>query len=304
MTVLMVLVVTISACSRKGAATPESNSATAVPTTAQPVGWQCDLTVEGNSISLPNGRQVVLHGANLPTLTAMEGSGYKWEARLSDLANMNARVVRLAVSVKELTPTFVPAKVVPFVREANNRGMIVILSWDAIITDPIDAMVDDAEDWVRLEIDYLNNNTGVWFDVYDGMKDVPITRQKSIAQRLVDVARGYRSKNVILVNNPAWLFEPSGEVNTLLNGSNIVYGLNTGAVSTLTLNINNVGDEAPFMITRWGNATSPLSVDVEYLKKIGIGTLAAGDLVDSPNMPLYLADWWKLKAVKWESCKK
>ena len=305
----LALLIVLSACGRNAAKAPPtavtSATQTAGPTsTPQPTGWQCDLRVEGKNIDTPNGKRVVLHGANLPTLTVMENSGYKWDARLSDLAGGNARVVRLAINVKELTPTFVPAKVVPFVRLANDLGMIVILSWAATITDPVDDMVDDAEDWVRLEVDYLNNNGGVWFDLYNGMKDVSPARQKSIAQRLVDVARGFRSNNIILVNNPAWLFEADAAINQPLSGGNIVYGLNAGVVNTTTLSVNHVGDRSPFMVTRWGNVSSPLSVDVDLLKKIGIGTLVTSELVDTPNVPVYLADWWRASLVNWSTCRK
>jgi hypothetical protein len=307
--VALALLVLLSACGRVGAKTPPTAASTAMQTAGltsipQPTGWQCDLRVEGSNIDTPNGEHVILHGANLPTLTEMENSGYKWDAHLHDLAGGNARVVRLAINVKELTPTFVPAKVAPFVRLANKLGMIVILSWDATITDPVNDMVDDAEDWVRLEVDYLNNNSGVWFDLYNGMKDVSPARQKNIAQRLVDVARGFRSNNVILVNNPAWLFEADPNINRPLSGGNIVYGLNAGAVNTITLKVNHIGDVAPFMITRWGSVSSPLSVDVDFLKKLGLGTIATSELVDTPNVPMYLADWWRTNLVNWSTCRK
>lgn len=300
---LLAAAILVASCGRSPAkSTP---TITAGPTkTALPSGWQCELTVEGKLISTPNGKRVVLHGANLPTLTEMEKSAYKWEAHLHDLAGANARVVRLPVDVKELTPTFVPAKVAPFVRMANDLGMIVILSWDATITDPVNDMVDDAEDWVRLQVDYLNNNPGVWFDLYNGMHDVPPARQRNIAQRLVDVARGFRSNNIIIVNNPAWLFDSDPQINKPLSGGNIVYGVNAGVVNTMTLGINHVTDQAPFMITRWGNVSSPLSVDIDNLKKIGLGTIASSPLVDSPNIPAYLSEWWRANAVDWSSCHK
>ncbi|HEY3290360.1 MAG TPA: cellulase family glycosylhydrolase [Anaerolineae bacterium] len=300
---LLAMAILVASCGRSPA---KSIPATAAgPTrTALPNGWQCDLTVQGKLIATPNGKRVVLHGANLPTLTEMEDSAYKWEAHLRDLAGANARVVRLPIDVKELTPTFVPSKVVPFVRMANDLGMIVILSWDATITDPVDDRVDDAEDWVRLELDYLNNNKGVWFDLYNQMQDVSPTRQRNIAQRLVDVARGFRSTNIILVNNPAWLFDADTQVSKLLSGGNIVYGVNAGVVNTMTLGINHVTDQAPFMITRWGNVSSPLSVDIDNLKKMGLSTIVSSQLMDSPNIPSYLSDWWRANVVDWSSCRK
>lgn len=258
----------------------------------------------GNDIITPNGRNIVLHGANVPTLTDMEQSGYTWDDRLRDLSYAGAQVVRLPVKFSELTPTFVPAKVAPFVQTANNLGMIVILVWDATITDPIDDMVDDAEDWLRMEIDYLNNNDGVWFDLYSGMKDVTPTRQRNIAQRLLDVARGFRSHNIIVVTDAVWLTSTDPAINKNLIGGNVVYGLDYSADISATLSVNKIGQRMPFIITNWGDPSRPLSVDLDALKKLDIGNISAKTLIDTPHLPVYLADYWKAKQVNWAICHK
>ena len=317
---LVALALLLSACSRPGQAKPtlgaptgvataQANAGTVTPAatpkpTALPLVWQCSLKVNGNTIDTPNGRHVTLHGANLPTLTEMASSGYKADARLRDLANSNARVVRLAVDLKEVSPTFVPAEIVPFVQQANDLGMIVILSWSATITDPIDDMVDDAEDWVRLEITYLNNNPGVWFDLYSGTQGVTPLRQRSISQRLVDVARGFRSNNIILVNDPAWLSAADASINKPLSGGNIVYGLSSLNTVSQTLGVNKNAARLPFMVTRWGNASAPISVDLDRLKPLNIGTIVVSDLVDTPHIPTYLADYWQTVKVNWTTCRR
>jgi Cellulase (glycosyl hydrolase family 5) len=282
-----------------GTATPDS-----LKPTPMPLVWQCSLRVNGNALNTPNGKHVNLHGANLPTLTEMENSGYHADARLRDLAGANARVVRLTVDLKEVTPTFVPGEVMPFVQQANDLGMIVILAWSATITDPIDDMVDDAEAWVRLEITYLNNNPGVWFDLYSGTQDVTPQRQRSIAQRLVDVARGFRSNNIILVNDPAWLSLADSNANKPLSGGNIVYGLSSLSIVTATLSANKNATRLPFIVTRWGNPSVPISIDLDRLKPLDIGTIVVSDLVDTPHIPAYLADFWQSVKVNWSSCRK
>ncbi|MCL4506830.1 MAG: glycoside hydrolase family 5 protein [Chloroflexi bacterium] len=305
------LILLAGACGRPASSNqtaPKTIATTVAPAgptkTAQPAGWQCPLSVMGNDIITPNGRNIVLHGANVPTLTDMEQSGYTWDDRLRDLSYAGAQVVRLPVKFSELTPTFVPAKVAPFVQTANNLGMIVILVWDATITDPIDDMVDDAEDWLRMEIDYLNNNDGVWFDLYSGMKDVTPTRQRNIAQRLLDVARGFRSHNIIVVTDAVWLTSTDPAINKNLIGGNVVYGLDYSADISATLSVNKIGQRMPFIITNWGDPSRPLSVDLDALKKLDIGNISAKTLIDTPHLPVYLADYWKAKQVNWAICHK
>lgn len=115
----------------------------------------CRLRVDGPSIRDEAGQRVVLHGANLPTLTEMEASPYKPANRLRDLADAGAKIVRLRVTDSEITPTFVPGPVTDFVRQANRLGLLVILARGDAIQTPLNQHVNDAESWLRLMIDHL-----------------------------------------------------------------------------------------------------------------------------------------------------
>lgn len=299
------LAILLSACGMPAPIVkPASNTPADAARTPQPAGWQCELSTMGRDIITTNGKNVVLHGANVPSITAMELSGYTWDDRLRDLAAAGAQVVRLPVNFHELTPTFVPAKVLPFIQLANQRGMIVILAWNAAITHPINNMVDDAEDWLRMEIDYMNNNNGVWFDLYAGMQGVTPARQRNIAQRLVDVARGFRSHNVIVVPDPVWFTSNDASISKNLIGGNIVYGLRDSPELSATLSANKIGQRLPFIVTNWGDLARPLSVDLDALKKVNIGNLAASTLVDTPHLPSYLSDYWKANRMNWSVCHK
>lgn len=121
----------------------------------------CRLRVDGPSIRDEAGQRVVLHGANLPTLTEMEASPCKPANRLRDLADAGAKIVRLRVTDSEITPTFVPGPVTDFVRQANRPGLLVILARGDTIQTPLNQHVNDAESWLRLMIDHLKNNPGV-----------------------------------------------------------------------------------------------------------------------------------------------
>ncbi len=248
----------------------------------------CRLHVDGPAIRDEAGRRVVLHGANLPTLTEMNASDYKPDARLRDLAAAGAKIVRLRVADDEITPTFIPGPVTDFVRQANRLGLLVILSWGDIVQTPVNQRVNDAESWLRLMIDYLKNNPGVWFDPADAIRDVSPVRQRAIAQRFVDVARGYNAHNIIVINQPDWLTDPDPDTRQLLSGDNIVYGIDVETMNRYLL------DAAPFVFTRWQN--SRVAVD-----DLGIGMIASTYTPNStnPSNGVTLQRYWQQQAARY-----
>ena len=297
---LVMLGLLLVACGR---AAPSGQQATSA-TTTQAVAF-CGLRVDGRWISMPSGQPVVLHGANLPTLTAMEASTYQPDARLRDLAVAGARIVHLPVNENELSPTFVPAKVAPFAEQANQLGMVVVLSWNAEITQPINTTVDDADDWVRLVIMYLSNRPGVWFEPYQRMSNVSPARQRNIVQRLIDVARGYRANNIFVINDPVWLLDPDPAVNQPLSGVNIVYAIDAPALTSTDGDKGYPVEQFPFLVTRWaGSADTPaFSKALADVKSLSLGTLASLDEQQAPGIPAALSEFWQANAVDWSTCR-
>ena len=272
-----------------GACAPRSSTmleATRAESTAEAASF-CRLSVNGRWIEDEAGRRVVLHGANLPTLTEMNDSDQKPDARLRDLADAGAKVVRVRVADSEITPTFIPGPVSSFIRQANDLGMLVILSWGDVIRAPVNDGADAAEDWLRLMVDYLKNNPGVWFDPTDGIRDVNSKRQRAIAQRLIDVTRGYNATNPIVINQPNWLSDPDPDTRQPLSGGNIVYGIDVEDMNQYPL------DTAPFLFTRWQN--SRVAVD-----ELGIGVIAAEYRKDStsPSNGAALRRFWQDQAAQ------
>jgi hypothetical protein len=303
--ILLVVVATCTACTRAApsAATPVADAnATA---TAQAVAF-CDLRVDGNSVTTPSGQPVVLHGADVPSISAMEASSYTADARLRDLAAAGARIVRLPIEERELSPTFVPAKVAPFTEQANRLGMVVVLSWSGVISDPVNNTVDDADDWIRLVIQYLGSRPGVGFELYEGTSGISPLRQRNIAQRLVDAARGNRANNIIVVNNPAWLLESDPAVNQPLAGGNIVYGLDARAgLPPLKTSASSSGypvEQYPFIVTRWGGDADAVSKQLTDVKALNLGTIASLGEPQTLNIPAPLSEFWKANAFDWTAC--
>jgi hypothetical protein len=276
--------------------------------TAQSISY-CDLHVDGRWIKDPSGKIVVLHGANLPTITAMEASDYKPEARLRDLAAAGARAVRIPVDFNEQTPTFVPGKLSPLVLLANSYGMLVIVGWNVVMAPPIDDTFDDTESWLRQQIVYLSNNPGVWIELYHGTQDVTPERQRNIAQRLIDVLRGYKTNNTVLVNAPAWLLEQDPAVNKPLTGGNIVYGLDVMGEGAARWQSYDTG-ALPFIVTQWGPQSGGAGKDeaafAAGVSRLRIGSLASvWDAAQQPNMvatvsPLTLTAFGQGVAALWK----
>jgi len=190
------------------------------------------------------GEVVILHGAQLPTLTEMAASDRKPAWWLNALAGAGARVVRLPVDQGEITPTFVPAVVSPFIDQANAQGMLVILAYRNDLRQTVRDQGEAAEDWLRLALTYLRNVPGVWFQPFEQAISTP--KWQAINQRMLDVVRGFRADNVVVVHQPDWLRQAP---RALLNGSNVVYSV--ADLSGWPL------DEAPFIRAAFDGRDAP-----------------------------------------------
>ncbi len=223
----------LCACSGR----PLAVAATPIPVVPQ----YCALRVEGRWVVDAGGHVVILHGASLPTLTEMAHSDRQAAQRLRDLAEAGARIVRLPVDPSEIVPTFVPAAVSPFVEQANALGMLVVLAYRNDPGETLNQQGEAAEEWLRLVLTYLRNAPGVWLEPF--AQPIATPKWRAMNQRMVDVARGYRADNIIVVRAPDWLRDTS---DAPLVGDRIVY-----AVSSLD---DWPLDVAPFILTDFDGA--------------------------------------------------
>ncbi len=214
----------------------------AVAATPTPVVPQyCALRVAGRWIVDAGGNIVILHGTSLPTLTEMAQSDRNAAQRLRSLAQAGARVVRLPVDPREIAPTFVPAAVSPFIEQANALGMLVVLAYRNDPGETVRKQGEAAEEWLRLVLTYLRNAPGVWLEPF--ARPIATPKWRAMNQRMVDVARGYRADNIIVVRAPDWLRDAS---DGLLVGDHIVYAVSSLAGWPL--------DDAPFVLTDFDGA--------------------------------------------------
>ncbi|MFC1463230.1 MAG: cellulase family glycosylhydrolase [Candidatus Brachytrichaceae bacterium NZ_4S206] len=242
-----------------------------VAATPTPVVPQyCTLRAEGRWIVDTGGNVVVLHGISMPTLTEMAQSNRGAAQRLRELAAAGARVVRLPVDQNEITPTFVPAAVSPFIDQANALGMLVILAYRNDLGETVRKQGEAAEDWLRLVLTYLRNAPGVWFEPF--ARPITTPKWRAMNQRIVDVARGLRADNVIVVNTPDWLRDAPHE---LLTGSNIAYAVPSLDGWPL--------DAAPFILTGFDG------VDIEAVQVAQVWSIATEAV-----RPSDLAALWRM----------
>lgn len=212
----LAVVVMLMGCTAR----PLTVQATPTPATAQ----FCALRVDGRSVKDEAGKTLVLHGAQLPTLTEMNDSDRKPEQRLNELAAAGAKTVRILVREPEMTPTFVPATLSPFVDRANALGMLVILAYDNNTDFSSNSKLNDvsekAEDWLRLAMTYLLKSPGI---AYEPFATPPAQSPKwpAVAQRMVDVVRGFGANTLLLIAEPAWLKNGGA----LLKGENVAYSV-------------------------------------------------------------------------------
>ncbi|MCW1969553.1 MAG: hypothetical protein KIH69_015685 [Anaerolineae bacterium] len=225
----------------------------------------CQTFTEDRWVKNASGNVVIIQGANLPTLSDMEKGGPSALDRLTDLAARGATAVRLQISKKEISQTFIPLKVLPFVHAANQLGLLVILAWDDVIEEVNNPQITATEEWIRQLIIYLPNEPGVWLDPISEMRSIPMARRRNVAQRYLDLMRGYRLPNVVVINEAFWLLENDPELNKPLQGGNIVYGLRK-----LDQPAQWPLDKYPFLITDWDGAAYPAASKIGSMSRVGL----------------------------------
>lgn len=263
----------------------------------------CELRVDGNRVVSPSGQPALLYGAALPSLQVMAASDYPAEERLRDLAAAGASVVRLAIDESELTPTYVPAQLQPFAQQAHALGMLVVLGWDDTIRPPVNDTLDLAEDWIRLAVTYVSNAPGVWFELYTTTQDLSPLRARNSALRLIDVARGFRANNIVIVNDPIWLRESDPALNAPLPGAGILYGV--AAPAGLMQAGPSAGYDfarAPFIVTRW-EPDANAADDLARFKSMEVGAIASGIMDARDTIPSVVSAFWQANKMDWEGCR-
>ncbi|MEI7469806.1 MAG: cellulase family glycosylhydrolase [Chloroflexota bacterium] len=216
------------------------------PSTPTPSAQFCQTRTEGRWIKNANGNNVIVHGVNLPTLTEMEKSGVSVSNRLRDLAAQGATVVRLQMGENEMSQTVIPLKIMPVVHAANELGMVVILSWNMVIEEVNNPQISSTEEWIRQLNVYIAREPGVWVDPINEIRSIPLARRRNVAQRYIDIIRGYNILNIVVINEAFWLLDTNPEINKPLLGANIVYG-----VRKLAQPAQWPVEQQPFLITDW-----------------------------------------------------
>jgi hypothetical protein len=230
---------------------------------------------------MPPSQKVMLAGGTLPAIRDMEQSGRTPEARLSALTGAGARIVRLPVMLDELTPTFVPAKVVPLARQAQSQGAVLVLSFFGDPAHPDQMQADDAEDFISLMLTYLKNSPNIWLEPINApLPSYDIARRRSIDQRMLDLMRGNKAANVMVVHNPRWMIEAPAAFQRPLIGDGVVYSadasldaakLPLSAVPFLSVDANvPAGDQLPWagvVLT----STADAAVAAAYWQRAGQG---------------------------------
>jgi hypothetical protein len=221
----------------------------------------CALRTAGNAIVGPSGDRVVLHGANLPSIREIEASGGSAPERVAALAAEGAAVIRMAVIDEEVTPSYVPDKLLPVVIRANEAGVVLILSWRNDVSQRLNKQASNAEDVVRLLIPALRGFDGVWLDPINEPLDQPVGKRRAVAARMIDVARGLGDQRIILVNDADWLRSPDPDINKPFEQPNIVYGVDSADALP--------GLDVPLFVTAADGAA------IDAALKAGVGSAAA-----------------------------
>ncbi len=221
------------------------------------------MHVAGAQIVDESGNALILHGANLPPISEQEKAGENPVANIDALAAQGAAVVRLAVIESELTPFYVPQKLVPVVARANDAGVVLILSWRNDPTKKLSSQADDIEDFVRLLSPALRGVNGVWFDPIHQPLDQPPGKQRAVAERMINVLRGLADDRIVVINHASWLNGSDASINMPFAQTNVVYG------------VARVDELAPARLPLFVTAPETIA-GAEAAATAGIGSVAPG----------------------------
>lgn len=173
------------------------------------------------------GARVVLRGPDLPSMLGMERAGQAPLQVLEDAAAAGAGVVRVAVVDAEFTPTYVPLKLLPLAKKADELGITLILSWRNDPTSKLNKQADDAEDFLRLAVQALRAYPNVWLDPFHDALQTPESRQRAVAVRMVDIVRGLGDSRIVVIHNAGWLNSDDADTRAPIPDANVIYGVRT-----------------------------------------------------------------------------
>lgn len=271
---------------------------TATPTPETPP--YCKLHVAGRWVRDAEGDIVILHGADLPTLGEMKAGAENPDRHLRQLAEAGARVVRLPIAPQEITPTFVPAVISPFIEQANALGMLVILAYRNDVRDSVRNQGNDAEEWLRLMLTYLRNAPGVWLQPFASPIDTP--KWRAINQRMVDVVRGFPADNIVVIAHPLWL-KTAGAAE-VLDGGDVVYAVDAPNGRSRDGGSRDDGsrddwplDAAPFIVTGLGGQATDEAIEAVKAARVwSIAEDGAADSAADSTPATALSALWKSSA--------
>ena len=169
--------------------------------------------------------RVVLRGPDLPSMLGMERAGQASLQVIEEAAAAGAGIVRVAVVDSEFTPTYVPLKLLPLAKKADELGVTLILSWRNDPTLKLNKQADDAEDFLRLAVPALRAYPNVWLDPFHDVLEAPESRQRAVAVRMVDIVRGLGDSRIVVIHNAGWLNSDDVATRAPILDANVIYGV-------------------------------------------------------------------------------
>jgi len=232
------------------------------------------LTVVGNQLQDPTGKQVILRGVSIEGLTDQSETSLGIDGLLDKITNKNdvtaastpeapgspgwyTKIVRLPADPPGTSTTYINNTLKPAVDYATKVGLYAIIDLH-YVASPYTNQAAVSQFWT-LVAPIFSSYSNVFYEVFNesSVQDDWAT-YKATMQGWVNTIRGLAPKNIIISGSPSWDQQMGGAATNPLTGGNIMYSVHMYAQhygngnNSLTQNAATCAKVNPIIMTEWG----------------------------------------------------
>jgi endoglucanase len=232
------------------------------------------LTVVGNKLQDPTGKQVILRGVSIEGLTQQSQTSLGIDGLLDKITNKNdvtaastpeapgspgwyTKIVRLPADPPGTSATYLNNTLKPAVDYATKVGLYAIIDLH-YVASPYTNQAAVSQFWTQTA-PVFSSYSNVFYEVFNesSVQDSWAT-YKATMQGWVNTIRGLAPKNIIISGSPSWDQQMGDAATNPLTGGNIMYSVHMYAQhygngnNSLTQNAAKCAAVNPVIMTEWG----------------------------------------------------
>ena len=200
------------------------------------------ISVKGNMLLTPEGKQVLFNGFNTSDPDKLEKSGHLNEAFFAQIKSWGANLVRFPVhptAWRERGPKAYMELLDKGIKLAEQQGLYVIIDWHSIgnlrtemfFLDMYDTTLKETYDfWRKMAVRYGNNGTVAFFEFFN--EPTIINEQlgtcsweqwREIMEELIVITRANGAKNIPLIAGFNWGYDLTPVKDQAIRAEGVAY---------------------------------------------------------------------------------